>query len=45
MFLQIPMEEVYSLVHNLALFDPDLFECIDTQIYGIDTIDYRKHII
>lgn len=27
------------------LFDPDLFECVDTQIYRIDMIDYRKHII
>ena len=41
--------EYKSVMHregyNLALFDPDLFECIDTEIYGIDTIDYRKHVL
>ena len=41
--------EYKSVMHNdgynLALFDPALFECVDTQVYGIDTIDYRKHII
>ena len=31
--------------YNLALFDPDLFECVETKVYGIDTIDYRKHVI
>lgn len=28
--------------YNLALFNPDICECIDTQIYRIDTIDYKK---
>ena len=41
--------EYKSVMHNegynLAVFNPNLFECIDTQIYGIDTIDYRKHIV
>jgi hypothetical protein len=39
--------EYKSVMHpegyNLALFDPDLFECVGTKIYGIDTVDYRKH--
>ena len=30
---------------NLALFDPDLCECISKQVYRIDMIDYRKHPI
>lgn len=33
---------MHSEGYNLALFDPDLFECIDTEVFGIDTIDYRK---
>ncbi len=41
--------EYKSVMHNegynLAVFDPDLFECIDTKVYRIDTIDYRKHLI
>lgn len=36
---------MHSEGYNLALFDPDLCECVDTQVYGIDTIDYRKHLI
>lgn len=36
---------MHSGGYNLALFDPDLFECIGTEVYGIDTIDYRKHVI
>lgn len=31
--------------YNLALFDPDLFECIETEVYAIETIDYKKHIV
>ena len=41
--------EYKSVMHNegynLAVFDPDLFECIDPKVYRIDTIDYRKHLI
>lgn len=41
--------EYKSVMHNggynLALFDPDLFECIQTEVYAIDTIDYKKHIV
>lgn len=36
---------MHSDGYNLALFDPDLFECVETKVYGIDTIDYRKHVI
>ena len=36
---------MHSDGYNLALFDPDLFECVNTEVYGIDTIDYRKHIV
>ena len=36
---------MHSDGYNLALFDPDLFECVETEVYGIDTIDYRKHPI
>ena len=36
---------MHSDGYNLALFDPDLFECVETQVYGIDMIDYRKHPI
>lgn len=36
---------MHSGGYNLALFDPDLFECVDTKVYGIDMIDYRKHIV
>ena len=36
---------MHSKGYNLALFNPDLFECVDTEVYGIDTIDYRKHVI
>ena len=36
---------MHSDGYNLALFDPDLCECVDTQIYRIDMIDYRKHAI
>ena len=36
---------MHSDGYNLALFDPDLCECVDTQIYRIDMIDYRKHVI
>lgn len=36
---------MHSAGYNLALFDPDLFECVDTKVYGIDMIDYRKHPI
>lgn len=39
--------EYKSVMHregyNLALFDPELCECIDTNVYRIDMIDYRKH--
>lgn len=31
--------------YNLAVFNPELFECVETKIYRIDTIDYRKRII
>lgn len=41
--------EYKSVMHgdgyNLALFDPSLFECISTEVYRIDMIDYRKHIV
>lgn len=41
--------EYKSVMHgegyNLALFDPDLFECVDTKVYKIDMIDYRKSIV
>lgn len=41
--------EYKSVMHNggynLALFDPDLFECIETEVYAIETIDYKKHIV
>ena len=36
---------MHSAGYNLALFDPELFECIDTEVYRIDTIDYKKHLI
>lgn len=39
--------EYNSVMHesgyNLAVFEPDLFECIETTVYRIDTIDYKKH--
>lgn len=39
--------EYKSVMHkdgyNLAIFDPDLFECIETKVYGIDLINYDKH--
>ena len=41
--------EYKSVMHengyNLAIFNPELFECIDTEIYKIDMIDYRKHVM
>lgn len=41
--------EYKSVMHNggynLALFDPDLFECVNTEVYRIDTIDYKKHLV
>lgn len=41
--------EYKSVMHengyNLAIFNPELFECIDTKIYKIDMIDYRKHVM
>lgn len=41
--------EYKSVMHNgcynLAVFDPELFGCIDTNIYGIDNIDYKKHVL
>lgn len=36
---------MHSGGYNLALFAPDLFECVGTEVYGIDTIEYRKHVI
>lgn len=36
---------MHSDGYNLALFYPDLFECVETKVYRIDTIDYRKHSI
>lgn len=36
---------MYSEGYNLAVFDPDIFECIGTEVYRIDTIDYRRHIV
>ena len=39
--------EYNSVMHesgyNLAVFELDLFECIETTVYRIDTIDYKKH--
>lgn len=41
--------EYKSVMHqggyNLAIFNPDLFECKSTAVYKIDTIDYRKQKI
>lgn len=41
--------EYKSVMHgdgyNLAIFDPSLFKCVGTNVYRIDTIDYRKHSI
>lgn len=41
--------EYKSVMHqdgyNLAIFDPELFECESTDVYRIDSIDYEKHII
>ncbi len=34
---------MHSEGYNLALFDQDLFECIETSVYRIDTIAYGKH--
>ncbi len=38
--------EYKSVMHkkgyNLALFDPDLFECVATDVYRIDAIDYKE---
>ncbi len=31
--------------YNIAIFEPELFECIGTDIYKIDTEDYRKKIL
>ncbi|TCS75022.1 RES domain-containing protein [Muricomes intestini] len=36
---------MYSEGYNLAVFNPDLFECIGTDVYRIDTIHYNKHIL
>ena len=36
---------MHSEGYNLALFDPDLFECVGTEVYRIDMIDYRKHAV
>lgn len=36
---------MHSQGYNLAVFDPDIFECIETKVYGIDMIDYRKHAV
>lgn len=36
---------MHSEGYNLAVFDPDLFECVETKVYRIDTIDYRKHSV
>ena len=30
---------------NLAIFDPDIFECIETRVYMIDNIVYNKHVL
>lgn len=41
--------EYKSVMHdggyNLAVFNPDLFECIETEVFRIDMIDYRRHRI
>lgn len=41
--------EYKSVMHengyNLAIFNPELFECIDTKTYKINMIDYRKHVM
>ena len=41
--------EYKSVMHNdgfnLALFDPEIAECVNTEVYRIDTIEYRKHEI
>ncbi|MCM1181402.1 MAG: RES family NAD+ phosphorylase [Clostridium sp.] len=41
--------EYKSVMHNggynLAVFEPNVFECIETNIYRIDTIDYEKHMV
>lgn len=38
--------EYNSVMHeggyNLAIFEPELFECKETEIYRINTVDYRK---
>lgn len=36
---------MHSGGYNMAIFNPDLFKCIDADVYRIDTIDYRKHIV
>lgn len=28
--------------YNLAIFYPELFECVDTKVYMIETVDYKK---
>ena len=41
--------EYNSVMHNdgynLAVFNPSLFKCVGTEVYRIDMIDYRKHIV
>lgn len=31
--------------YNLALFDPDLAECIETKVYRIETLEYGKQLV
>ena len=41
--------EYKSVMHgegyNLAVFEPEIFECVGTEVYRIDMIDYRKHML
>ena len=33
---------MYNKGYNMAVFDPELFECVETKVYRIDTMDYDR---
>lgn len=36
---------MYEKGYNLAIFDPELFECINTEVYRIENVTYHIHQI
>lgn len=36
---------MHSEGNNLASFNPDLAECVNTEVYRIDDVEYKKQVI